>query len=242
MAEREKKSGLEGELLELYHRLWEPEPEICACCRDENSAQDGPLGAWMVGKCFAAQSCRVLFVGKVARGKMEGSDDYGSFQVGFVSARSLWNSRKWAFWSYTQAIAQQLFPAETLEGCRERIAMTNLVRCNHSPTTDKTSDSMKRHCVLELQVFSREVKILRPTHIVLYTGNSYDIVKPWGLEGFTEIRTETVPVGKRGMPWLEATAVVDGEAVHMLRVGHPERKGKAAFVEMVTQWVRRTVP
>ena len=148
----------------------------------------------MVGKCFAAQSCRVLFVGKVARGKMEGSDDYGSFQVGFVSARSLWNSRKWAFWSYTQAIAQQLFPGETLEGCRERIAMTNLVRCNHSPTTDKTSDSMKRHCVLELQVFSREVKILRPTHIVLYTGNSYDIVKPWGLEGFTEIRTETVPV------------------------------------------------
>lgn len=67
----------------------------------------------MVGKCFAAQSCRVLFVGKVARGKMEGSDDYGSFQVGFVSARSLWNSRKWAFWSYTQAIAQQLFPGET---------------------------------------------------------------------------------------------------------------------------------
>ena len=173
---------------------------------------------------------------------MEGSDDYGSFQVGFVSARSLWNSRKWAFWSYTQAIAQQLFPGETLEGCRERIGMTNLVRCNHSPTTDKTSDSMKRHCVLELQVFSREVKILRPTHIVLYTGNSYDIVKPWGLEGFTEIRTETVPVGKRVMPWLEATAVVDGEAVHMLRVGHPERKGKAAFVEMVTQWVRRTVP
>lgn len=87
----------------------------------------------MVGKCFAAQSCRVLFVGKVARGKMEGSDDYGSFQVGFVSARSLWNSRKWDFWSYTQAIAQQLFPGETLEGCRERIAMTNLVRCNHSP-------------------------------------------------------------------------------------------------------------
>lgn len=242
MAERKERPGLEGELLELYGRLWEPGSAICARCRDENGKQDGPLGAWMVGEHFAAQSCRVLFVGKTARGKMEGPDDRGPFQVGFVSARFLWDSRTWAFWSYTQAIAQQLFPGETSEDCRERIAMTNLVRCNHSPTTDKTSGSMMRHCVLELQVFAREVKILRPTHIVLYTGSSYDLVKPWGLDGFTEIRTGTVPVGKRTMPWMEATAVVSGETVHVLRTGHPERKKKGEFVKMVTRWVRKTSP
>ena len=41
------------------------------------------------------------------------------------------------------------------------------------------------------------------------------------------------------MPWLEANASINQRDLKVLRIGHPERKKKEAFVNCVVDWVNK---
>ena len=70
-------------------------------------------------------------------------------------------------------VAQQVLPGAGADGW-EKVALTNLLKCNLGSTTDTSSTVMKNFCLRDLGVFRRELQIIQPRKIVLYTGRAYD--------------------------------------------------------------------
>ena len=225
----------EADLFSLYRNIFQDNP-ACSACRAENPSLSLPVGAWFVGIQFEHQSRRVLFVGKNARGQPGQTTE--NFLCEFSYAREeLW-TKSWPYWSYTRAISLRLFGNDS----PENIAFTNLIKCNDSDTLDTTTPHTMECCIRRLQIFRKEVAIIRPTHIVFYTGRGYDrflLESPGIFDRLTITRDTVLPVGKKSGPWLEADALLDGHFFRVLRTGHPERLKKDAFTAAIAHWVNK---
>ena len=117
-----------------------------------------------------------------------------------------------------------------------------MVKCNNSHGKDTTSGSMKDHCIGEMKVLKKEIEIIKPTHIIFYTGRYYDyyIPKVFDEDGYKVIVNTLQPIGKRNIPWFEAEAKIGNMKFNVLRVWHPERKKKSVYVEALCGWIRQT--
>ena len=231
-------NALERKLTALYDEIGLGSCEICTRCRAEAPDRyPKAVGCWFVGSEYARQDKRVLFVGKTARGLpasgyAENQNEKGYLEEFRYTRDGLWDEG-WAYWRYTREICQALFGPVGMEAA----AFTNMVKCNGSDTVDTTTDSMRDHCIRELRVIQREIEVIEPTHVVCYTGERYD---PWLADLFDalELREATeIPVGKKRMPFADLDAVSKGRSIRVLRVGHPERKRKDAFVSAVVGWI-----
>jgi len=68
------------------------------------------------------------------------------------------------------------------------------------------------------------------------------LVLPEAFDTFRILRNETVPVGQRSMPWMEAEGSIGGRGYRILRIGHPQYKKRDEFIRLVCDWVNATAP
>jgi hypothetical protein len=206
-----------------------------------------PLLPWLVGEKFSHSTERILFVGKPHRGAPGEILPSGMIDPTGMVANSLWDIH-WPYWSYTREIAENLYG----QNASDFIAFTNLIKCTNvgaddgeSTSTDKTTYGMAECCVLRLGVIWKEVERLKARTIVFYTyGLFRDMLQdvPVALNGSVlEITQQNhfVPCRNKRLWWWERacrTAWTDN--LRLLVVGHPERMGRAEFVELLTNWLR----
>ena len=226
----------EKKLMEMYDSIRLGDNPICQECKASVPEFSMPVSAWVVGNHFYEHEKRVLFVGKTARS--DPGDVYGSYRTAFHVTRELLWEKSWAYWSYTGGITEALYG----EDSPEHIAFTNMVKCNDSPDIDTTSELVKKNCVCRLKVLKREISVIQPTHIVFYTNRDYDNVLPEAFDAFRILQDETVPVGQRSMPWMEAEGSIGGRGYRILRIGHPQYKKRDEFIRLVCSFVNSTAP
>ena len=77
---------------------------------------------------------------------------------------------------------------------------------------------------------------------MFYTNRDYDNVLPEAFDAVRILRDETVPVGQRSMPWMEAEGNIGGRGYRILRIGHPQYKKRDDFIRLVCSWVNDTAP
>jgi len=187
-----------------------------------------------VGASYACDSHRIVFIGKTARG-WNSPDELA--QQGFIDgtgmADQLIHGRSWPYWSYTNSILETVFGS--LHSGWERIAFTNLVKCNNSDGADTTPRTCAAHCLDDLGVVWKELEILKPKNIIMYTGDHYDdFIERYSLGYEYQDKTRRdhrIPNGKKMMLWWERHCVDrDGRRFRILRTAHPERQQKESFV------------
>ena len=229
-------SSQEQQLISLYKGFKFASNPICAECKKETPSLRRPVGAWVVGKKFLQNNPRVLFVGKVARGEVgELCDDF--FYPFDYTRGNLWDWHRAPFWNYTRDIVSKVFGDDSIEN----IAITNIVKCNDSDGDDNTCEFTKSQCIANLGVIREEIRCIKPTHVVFYTGKTYDgYIKNnvFDKNSFHVKRDTKVRNGKQKMPWMEAEATVMGQPVKILRVWHPQRKDKEDFTLAVSNWLK----
>lgn len=229
---------LEQKLVSLYNDIGLGVCDTCKQCKSKNSnLYQKAVGAWFVGKYFEEQKKRILFIGKNARGKPAEDCEENQNHEGFLeefrySRETLWG-KGWSYWRYTREISKCIFGDLGMEA----IAFTNMVKCNGSDTIDTTTNSMKDYCIRELGAVKHEIELIRPTHLVLYTGYAYD---QWFFPIFDKVdclSDTMISIGKRQMPYGIYHCKLGEEKIKVLRIGHPERKKKEDFIAAVVDWV-----
>ncbi len=235
------------ELFESYKNLNLGKNPICEKCIEFNNSSffSKPISVWKVGDEFQNETNRILFVGKVHRGENLGPMINDSFQDATKVGNSLLEYNSWAYWSYTREIIKSVHG--NIKKGKEKIAFTNLIKCNNSRTTDETTDFTKKSCLSDLKVVWNEIKILKPNKIIFYTNTDYDnyIINYKPSENFEDLtdKHKKVKIGAKFMPWWNRVFYDEnGEIItEFLRVGHPERLKKAEFISKVSNWAKKPV-
>jgi hypothetical protein len=205
-----------------------------------------PLLPWHIGDLYSTDSLRLVIIGKPHREDKETADRQAGTQDGRATARRLFETTNWNFWAYTKDILRTVFGSEE-KGWR-RTVITTIVKCtNSSPDTgwnDQTTEKMKIACVQDNRVIQRELGILLPRTIVLYTARAYDDCiadlawtqsQRW--QNLTS-QSHTVSCGDVALPWWERRLVGERDHVQVLRTGHPGRKPRE-FITLVSGWLRK---
>lgn len=224
---------IEQNIVNLYQKINVGKCNICVQCKNINTDLYKPVSVWLVGSEYSKQEKRILFVGKNARGECDANS---IFQFEY-SRKNLWNSG-FPFWSYTKEISKQIFNTDSCE----YIAATNMVKCNSSMGQDTTSQSMKDFCINEIKVLKEEIKIINPTHIIIYTAKDYDdyiFGNQTFFDSITKVKDEIFSVGNKEMPYTEAVGIINSKEINILRVGHPERKNKQDFIKSIVDFINK---
>jgi hypothetical protein len=243
-----------NEILKMYKELKLGGNEICKTCKIENikvkSGISRPISPWHIGKRFKDDFYKVMFVGKNARG----DDDNKRSDVidaTIFGKKALLNPFS-AFWSYTGEIACRLY-GPNLKDAIESIAMANLIKCNNAmddegrnhdgTSVDYTTPLMKENCLNKMKVFWKEVDILKPKHIILYTHHDYDgYLEKFPNFSENEITEKdfTCKVGAKNIKWWDKELCRDGTlSMRVLVTSHPERKKKKEFVDKIISWIKK---
>lgn len=202
-----------------------------------------PLTVWHVGREYSTSAHRILFIGKPHRGKP------GTVRPsGLIDPRALvedtLRSKRWPYWSYTVEIARLIHGSA--EAGWNRIAMTNVIKCTNvdkgESAVDTTSLSMVRKCAIELDVISAEIRILRPTNLILYAANFYPhLIKALRLGAsspWRDVVHTQKHCGRKLLPWRERVAEASwGGPLRLLVTGHPERMHRGDYTQLVSEWV-----
>ena len=214
-------------IFDMYDKINIGKSYTCQKCRSQNTDLSLPVSIWQVGNEYYDSKYRILFVGKVARGTP--GEKYGDFMDATTRANELYQNVGWAYWNYTKTIANSLYD----KNAWEKIAFTNMVKCNSSDTIDTTADSTKDFC---LSVLKEEIKILKPKNIVFYT-KGYDEQIERIFDIIQNSKMNYIDIGKKKMNSWTFKGTIGDNVVRCIRVGHPERMKKDAFVEHVVNFI-----
>lgn len=233
------------QIFEEYKRIDLGQNPICKKCIESNidSFLSRPISTWKVGTEYQNQSNKILFVGKVHRGENLGPLINNLFQDSTKIGDYLLKNNSWAYWSYTREIIKEIHG--DIKNGKEKIAFTNLIKCNNSHTTDKTIEYTKKSCLTDLKVAWREINILKPNKIIFYTNTDYDgyiqDFKP--TKRFIDVtgKSHKIKIGAKYMPWWNRVFYNNDETVltEFIRIGHPERLKKNDFIKKVSEWSKK---
>jgi hypothetical protein len=245
----------EADVFELYKSLDLWKNSTCKACQAICEAKglplSGPISIWQVGEAFNSDERRLMFVGKTARGQLGTQEEaereisINGFVNGTFDADSMFADKSWPYWSYVAECLVKLYGSA--DAGWSKIAFTNMVKCNTSSTIDNLPYAIKQNCIDELSVIWRELEILRPKNVILFTHTDYDD----HIERYTaglEVREITkrssyIPNGKKRMIWWEREYhSMTGLNFRLLRTSHPERQKKESFVANIVAWVRGESP
>jgi hypothetical protein len=227
---------------------------VCRECAIPNKVNNGyPVSFFVVGEDFQKQQFRVIFIGKTVQGGWE--DDPKNEASGFIDVRKstkeqlflpFWST--YPFWQCIKEIGQVLWDTSDPEVIWKRIAITDLVKCSTSTDLDNTSDTLIKNCQ-KAGFFENEVEIIKPTHLVLFTGSDYDTFLEklhFNSKSIDETNSKDSRDvgGKRGQVKWWHRKFIDKEMVkmHFLRTSHPgylkEAEQKENFCKYIAEWVR----
>lgn len=226
-------NAYEKNVFDMYQSCQLGNSEKCNLCRKENPELSKPISIWHVGEQYTESEHQVLFVGKVARGSIE--QDAGCINGvldGTGVAEDLYHSVSWPFWSYTKAIANELYGENDAWG---KIAMTNMVKCNVSETTDTTTEMNKKNCAEYLR---RELELLCPKNIIFYTNERYDDAVTSLFDQIENADYCDVPCGQKQMHLWKFTGRIGEHVMRAMRAGHPERMQKEDYTNRLIRFIR----
>ncbi len=234
------------ELTAIYESdLRIPHNEICT--RFCDAKYKVPLLPWHIGKQYGASVPRIVFVGKPHREDLPTQRLTSGLQDGQALADTLFRTSTWAYWSYTREILAAVF-GNTETGW-EQVALTNIIKCTsvgrESGGADRTTSRMKDACIRNLGVIRAELRLLRPTHVIMYLGSSYDsYIKDMRWDERQAWRDLTAvshvkECGGRPLKWYEKSLERSGSTTRFLRVGHPQGKPKKAYIGLLRDWLLR---
>lgn len=212
-----------------------------ACDRCDASIKH-PLLPWLVGSRFAEGKERIFFVGKPHRGVPGEILPSGIIDPTDDVEGGLWDYG-WAYWSYTREIAERIYGPRAMDF----IVLTNLIKCTNTDGVDETSPTMAECCVGDLHVIWHEIALLKAKTVVFYTYSLF----PWTLrdipladpDSIRNVTPEnhTVRCRSKRLGWWERICRTEWtKSLRVLVVGHPERKGRREFVELLCRWIRRS--
>lgn len=238
---------MKREVFKLYNEINVGQNEICRKCNESNNSKlfSKPISIWKIGEDFKNETNKILFVGKVHRGNIEYEATINDlFKDSTKKGDYLLKNSRWAYWSYTREIIKNIYGS--FEKGKEKIAFTNLIKCNKSLTEDKTTEFTKKSCLSDLKVVWREIEILKPTKIIFYTNTDYDnfLLDYKPTEFFKDLtnKQNKKKIGAKFMPWWNRVFFdQNGDVLsEFLRIGHPERLKKDDFVNKVSNWARNS--
>ena len=237
-----------GDLFTQVAALYEDDLRIPAnnVCRLRCDARTKrPLLPWHIGRRFADDPHRLVIIGKPHREDEATADRPGGTQDGRATADRLYRSKPWPFWRYTRELLRRLHGTEE-EGW-SRVALTTIVKCSNATggaeAADRTTRTMKDCCIGDLGVARKELAILAPRTVILYTGRDYDEWVPtlcWAKA--QRWRNVTRPAhlvrcGTAPLHWWEGEIEGGETPVRVLRVGHPQGKPLADYTTRLARWV-----
>lgn len=213
-----------------------------------------PQSFWNIGSNLVNKTKpRLTFVGKTSWNTPEDleNDEKDPFPISYCGyvARDFFNELgRFRYWHDIRYITHEL----NLE--LEDIAITNLVKCNIYDENDKNDSFNKtppayfEQCV---DIFEEEMKIIRPTHIVFFTGDNYDYL----IDGLRfwfkgpnctyhdhpkEEKEYKRKIKGKAVCWWHRTFYKDNKPkMHFLRTRHPQG-AKLEVREEIIKWVKST--
>jgi hypothetical protein len=206
-----------------------------------------PLLPWHIGGEYQRDPLRLVIVGRPHRQDDPAVPRPSGTLDGRRTAGERFASSPWAFWRYTREILGRVHGSP--ETGWSRIAMTTIVKCatalGVSESDDRTTRTMKLCCLGEVGVLQKELEILAPRTVVLYTGRDYDAWVPalgWSLrQRWRDLTHPAHVVQCGGVPlhWWEGEISGDGHPIRVLRVDHPHGKPLDAYAGLVSDWILR---
>jgi len=208
-----------------------------------------PLLPWIVGSKYEGSPERLLFVGKPHRGTPGTAFPSGILDPREPHLNWLMNC-SWPYWSYTKDIISNIYG----DGDPwDHVAITNIIKCtnvgaeNSDTSIDKTSYKMAECCIRDLGVIFREISILKPRTVILYTYSFFrDFLRAIS-EAIGAVGIDVTPehhgvqCGRKILGWWERKMSTHwSENIRVLVVGHPERMKRADYVELLTNWIRQS--
>jgi len=238
---------MKNKIFEMYDK--EKYNENCRFCKKfEKDKLAGIISIFHVGSNFEKDKYRIVFVGKntfYSKKDFEAEANGKHFadvtQTGRDSIRG--EGIKSSYWSYIRAIIAKLYDKERFEDAIENISLTNIIKCNTTGEDgdyrDKTPKEIIDSC-LKSRIFEKEIKILKPKHIVFFTGKYYDdYLNRINLgDKIRDKGDKTIDNGKIVL-W-ERDFLFQKEKIKVLRISHPQGKHKEAFVDAVVSWIKNS--
>lgn len=222
-----------------------PRQNVCTLRCDARSKH--PLLPWHVGDEYPRDPLRLVIVGRPHREDDPVEPRPAGTADGWRTAAKRFASTPWAFWRYTREVLARIHGSP--EKGWPRIALTTIVKCatasGVSESDDRTTRTMKLCCLGEIGVLQKEMEILAPRAVVLYTGRDYDAWIPrlnWSLrQRWRDVTHPAHVVQCGGVPlhWWEGELCGEGRPLRLLRVDHPQGKPLDAFAALVSDWVLR---
>lgn len=245
---------IEDRIFEKYYRLRSEKKNFCQECRKKHGKrilnEGRPVSFFVVGEDFQKTDNhhKIMFVGKTVQSGWESKP----IKSGFIDARQyareellpqFWGN---SFLQCIKEICRILWNPDNLESIWRRIAITNLVKCSTSKSGDNTPDLLRRNCITKARFIEEEVKLIKPTHLVLFTGFDYDgYLEEIGFEGTSKDPMKLGNTGEKKisvMRW-DGKLEKDGVKIRFLRTCHPSYFNfksdslKECFCEAIAGWI-----
>lgn len=216
----------------------------------------GPISLFGVGNNFESDKYKILFVGKnnwyqpdqIAELEHILNSHFGNatkggrimFEFDFPDQSAEKHSRRSAYWRCIREITKDLYPEEETSARWNRIAVTNLVKCNifTGNSVDITPYDFSDKC---LELLNEEIKILKPKHIILFWGTGYDeylnrleCIGDCNLDKSCEKGMLKKNGDNMNVLWLQGQSP-DGTI--FLRTRHPQGAPKS-FTKEIVNWIK----
>jgi len=239
---------LKENLLKLYQNDYE-KTEECKSCYLHGTVDRNTH--WNLGVSWTISNPKLAFIGKNTWGPTEDAgkllelykriNDYYDSETGDTTV----NSR---YWRAVKTISEKVHQLQPSKEFLKYIFVSNLAKCGADSEHPNIVTSKKafRSCK---NIFQKEIELVKPTHLIILTGTSYDDI----IEGlnFTTSEPEdktsqddTFELHKSSgetqrVPWWHRKYSTDGRiAMHLLRTRHPQGAFRE-FEQEIALWVNR---
>jgi len=246
-------NSIEKEIFEMYinEKIGKMGNEYCGYCK-KNSELAGPISFFHVGSNFENDQHKIVFVGKNSWYDKDGFQEDKYSEGCFADTRKVGRDSiigygiNSPYWRYIRYITEKLYG--NINDGVERIAVTNIVKCNTTGEkddyTDKTPKDIIKNCI-DSRIFEKEIEIMKPKHIIFLTGtssSSYDYddeIKNYNFNCSQAIDEENKRIDDGKIVWwTRKLCDEDNLKYSILRTSHPQGKHKDIFIKSITDWVK----
>lgn len=224
---------------EMYQKCGLGSNDYCEKCK-ENNKLGLPVGLWQYGEEFDDSEYKVMFVGKTAitDEKDDIPTDLERYERYAKVGDELFAKNYSAYWSYVKEITEELYGKDSWE----KIAFSNLIKCNNASTNDETDDTAKKFCCEKNKILLKEIEIIKPNSVIFMVGIDYiENIKEMFQDSnnFSCNEVEMICVGNKKMPyWIFSLNDSNGKNIKCLVIGHPQYKNKQDYVRIVVDFIK----
>ncbi len=221
----------------------------------------GPISFWHLGSKFYEKNLpTIAFVGKTT---WMDSEDYskltkigpiydGSQDINYFFGP---NIGRYRYWSAIKKICQEIYSKENGElSFLDNVFITNLVKCNvYEKGVDSRNITGYDHFSNCIDIFEKEIGIVKPSHIIFFTNTYYDDLisrlsfgyrknedqYPWTSDKSRQITKRDLKT--KDVCWWHRRFFESGKAdLNFLRTRHPQGAPRE-LTEEIVKWIKKTI-